>query len=202
MSRYDILKINATIILGVFCGYLISQNISKSNATNRDVASIPSHYKLGADFSSQNYFDLELNVISLSNDLNEASHVEMKITAKKDFPNEISFQWNKHTEHSLNDEYTGVIPALKSGDIFRREIQVTGFYKAKQSHVSLTIKGAFDKSTVDRSAIVASQVDQTFEHIVQQAAKNQRKKKNNNVDAQSKVSVNPLDRFKPEKVIK
>ncbi len=177
--------------------------MSESTTSDRSVASIPSHYKLGADFSSQNYFDLELNVISLANDLNEASYIEMKITALKDFPNEISFQWNKHKNHSLNDQYTGIIPALKAGDVFRREIQVTGFSKTNQSHVSLTIKGNFGKFSVDRSAIVASQVDQTFEHIVQQAAINhQRQKKNNDVDTQSKVSANPLDRFKPENVIK
>ncbi len=202
MSRYDLLKINATILLGIFCGYFISQNISGSTVLDRNVASIPSHYKLGADFSSQNYFDLELNVISLANNPDEASSIEMKITARKEFPNEVSFQWNKHKNHSINDEYVGIIPALKAGDVFRREIQVTGFYKAHQSHVSLTIKGSFGKSSVDRSAIVASQVDQTFEHIVQQAAKNYQNKKNNDVDAQSKVSTNPLDRFKPENIIK
>ena len=202
MSRYDVLKINITILLGIFCGYFISQNLSESTTTDRSVASIPSHYKLGADYSSQNYFIVELNVVSLSINPDEASTIEMKITALKDFPNEISFQWNKHKNHTINDEYLGNIPALRAGEIFKREIQVTGFHKAQQSHVSLTIKGAFGKSSVDRSAIVASQVDQTFEHIVQQAAKNPQKKKNNEVDAQSKISVNPLDRFKPENVIR
>ena len=128
--------------------------------------------------------------------------LEMKITARKDFPNEVSFQWNKHKNHTINDEDVGVIPALKAGDVFKREIQVTGFYKSNQSHVSLTIKGHLGKSSVDRSAIVASQVDQTFEHIVQQAAKNRQNKKADDVDAQSKISANPLDRFKPENVIK
>ncbi len=203
MSRYDILKVNVTILLGIICGYAISQNIPQLNLSDRNVASIPSHYKLGADFSSQNYFDLELSSLELATDPNQPSRVELKITALKDFPNEISFEWNKHKDHTINDESVGTIPALKAGEVFTREIQITGFYKHEQSHISLTIKGSFGKIHVDRSSILASQMDQTLEYIVQESAKNrQRQKKNNDVDAQSKVSTNPLDRFKPENVIK
>lgn len=204
MSRYDILKINAVILLGVFCGYVISQNIPQFHQSNRKVASIPSHFKLGADFSSQNYFDLELNSLEVSNDPNQASRVEMKITALKDFPNGISYEWNKHKNHTINDESAGTISALKAGEVFTREIQITGFHKNEQSHVSLTIKGSFGKIHVDRSAILASQMDQTLEHIVQEAAKNQQQRRKNegDVDAQSKMTASPLDRFKPENVVK
>ncbi len=203
MSRYDILKINAVILFGIFCGYITSQNISQFHPSDRKVASIPSHFKLGADFSSQNYFDLELNNTELARDPNQVSRIELKITALKDFPNEISYEWNKHKNHSMNDESVGTIPALKAGEVFTREIQITGFHKNEQSHVSLTIKGSFGKTHVDRSAILASQMDQTLEHIVQEAAKNrQKQKKNSDIDAQSKVDSNPLDRFKPENVIK
>lgn len=194
---------NAVVLFGIFCGYTISQNIPQLHQSNRKVASIPSHFKLGADFYSQNYFDLELNSVELATDPNQASRVELKITALKDFPNEISYEWNKHKDHTINDESSGTIPALKAGEVFTREIQITGFHKNVQSHVSLTIKGSFGKMHVDRSAILASQMDQTLEHIVQEAAKNhQRQKKNSDVDAQSKVDTNPLDRFKPENVIK
>lgn len=203
MSRYDILKMNAAILFGIFCGYTISHNIPQLQHSNRKVASIPSHFKLGADFSSQNYFDLELNSLELATDPNQASRVELKITALKDFSNEISYEWNKHKDHTMNDELAGQIPALKSGEVFTREIQITGFHKNQQSHVSLTIKGSFGKIHVDRSAILASQMDQTLEHIVQEAAKHHKKeKKNSDVDAQSKVESNPLDRFKPENIIK
>lgn len=203
MSRYDILKINLTVLLGILCGYMISQSFPKSHSSDRNLASIPSHFKLGADFSSQNYFDLELNNVELSTDPNQASRVEIKITALKDFPNEISYEWHKHKNHSLNDEPVGTIPALKAGEVFSKEIRISGFHKNEQSHVSLTIKGSFGKTRVDRSAILASQMDQTLEHIVQQAAKNrQQQKKNNEIDAQSKINANPLDRFKPENVIK
>lgn len=182
---------------------MISQNLPKTNFSDRKLASVPSHFKLGADFSSQNYFDLELNNVELANNQNQASRVELKITALKDFPNEISYEWHKHKNHSLNDEPVGTIPALKAGDVFSKEIQINGFHKNEQSHVSLTIKGSFGKTRVDRSAILASQMDQTLEHMVQQAAKNrQRQKKGSEVDAQSKISTNPLDRFKPENVIK
>ena len=203
MSRYDILKMNAVILFGIFCGYTISQNIPQLNQSNRKVASIPSHFKLGADFSSQNYFDIELNSLELATNPNQASRVELKITALKDFPNEIGYEWSKHKDHTINNESVGTIPALKAGEVFTREIQITGFHKNEQSHVSLTIKGSFGKTNVDRSAILASQMDQTLEHIVQEAAKNrQRQKKNSDVDAQSKVGSNPLDRFKPENIIK
>ena len=194
---------NAVILFGIFCGYTISQNIPQFHPSNRKMASIPSHFKLGADFSSQNYFDLELNNLELSTDPNQASRVELKITALKDFPNEISYEWNKHKDHTINDESVGTIPALKAGEVFTRIIQITGFHKNEQSHLSLTIKGSFGKTHVDRSAILASQMDQTLEHIVQEAAKHYKKeKKDSDVGVQSKIESNPLDRFKPENVIK
>jgi hypothetical protein len=172
MSSKFALKSIAVASAGLFIGYTgmtIANNTRESNFANRSVASLPL-LKIGADQISRDYFDIKIiNEVIADND-SESSILKAIITAKKDLPEGMQYQWKLHKDMNSNDILDGSISALTAGKSTEISLQVVGFSKQINSHINFSVFGELDNHTLHRSVITSSRPEDSFEYIVEKAA--------------------------------
>ncbi|MFN3453969.1 MAG: hypothetical protein ACK41T_03350 [Pseudobdellovibrio sp.] len=204
MSKHILLKTALTSVLGIIVGYGVTQHtqqqiFAQKNVTHRFLASTPLT-KLGVDQVSYDYFNVSIDNKSLSESSNESSVVSVKITALKNIPVQLSYQWLLGREVITTDGLTGIITPMAAGEEKVFEIRLQNYSKEFLSHVSFIITGALGQHSVNRETLISSRPEDSFEYLVQ---KNEMRVNLNEHNIQKlSTGENINKKFHPSKIIR
>lgn len=180
MSSKFIIKSFIISTVGLFVGYagmnafvaLNSEN--KSEAFERTIASSPIT-KIGIDQISRDYFDIKISNQSVAEKNDETSVVQVTVTALKNLPAGLQYKWNLHKDMTSTDALTGQLDEMATGSKKEFSLRVVGFSKQINSHVNFSITGQIGEHILRRSVITSSRPEDSFEYVVEQAARNEQK---------------------------
>lgn len=165
-----VLKTICVSLLGISFGYGITRLMhNEYEFASRNTASIPLT-KLGLDQASFDYIDIKIENVSLAEKKEDTSLVQVRITALKDIPASLNYQWILGKDVVTSENLAGVLEPLTQGQSKIYELRVQNYSKEWQSHVSLSLSGDMSGHTVARDVIISSRPEDSFEYVVQQAA--------------------------------
>lgn len=191
-------------IVGLFLGYasmniLVAMNTStKSEQFERTIASSPIT-KIGIDQIARDYFDIKITNQSVAVKNDEASVIQVIVTALKPLPVGLQYKWQLHKDMSSTDPLTGQLEDMAAGAKKEFTLRVTGFSKQINSHINFVIFGQIGEHNLRRSVITSSRPEDSFEYVVEQAALNE--KKTGQIQKLSN-GKSVKKKFDPSKVIK
>lgn len=180
MSKQFILNSFCVTIFGAFLGYSVTHLVmEKKNSLGpegfQEMASIQGHEnqytltKLGSHQVYQNYFDVRIKHESISKTAEGTSVVKAVITAKKDLPAGLNYQWKLGQDvGSSAADQQGQLSEFKQGEQQEVFITVYGFNKHSQSYLSFVINGTVDGHTISKETLSSSRPEDSFEYVVQQ----------------------------------
>lgn len=170
MSKHIVLNTMFVALMGASVGYGISKLMhSEANSSERQLASIPLH-KLGIDQVSFDYIDVKIDNVTVADAKEQTSIVQMRLTALKNIPTTLNYQWILGKDVTTSDQLTGLLQPMNEGDSQIIELRVQNYSKEWQSHVSLSLSGDLNGHKVQREVIVSSRPEDSFEYVVKQAA--------------------------------
>ena len=177
MSSKFIVKSFITLSLGLIFGYtsvyLFNQSQTSENL-DRNVASLPI-LKMGADQISRDYYDIKIKNDFVAEKNSETSIIKVTITAKKDLPIGLQYKWQLHKDMSSADVLDGQLEALTKGQSKEFSIRVVGFSKQSNSHINFIVSGQIGQHNLRRAVIASSRPEDSFEYVVEQAAREEQK---------------------------
>ena len=203
MSKHVVLKTICVSLLGITFGYGITRFMhSDVSMSERQLASIPLT-KLGLDQASFDYIDLKIENLSLSEKKEDTSLVQVKITALKDIPSALDYQWILGKEVTSSEILTGTLEPMNKGESKVFELRVQNYSKEWQSHVSISLTGDLSGHRVQREVIVSSRPEDSFEYVVQQAALAEQQVRRENGKVQKLSNGKSVsEKFRKENVIR
>lgn len=213
MSKYFILNSICIMLVGTFVGYGVTHLVIKNNRSNSlEMASIApienrrTLTKLASQQIYQDYFDVRIKHDSISKNAEGQSIVKAIVTAKKDLPAGLNYQWKLgEGVTSSSPHMNGQLGAIKNGEKQEISLSVYGFTKLSKKYLSFAIFGKIDQHDLHKENLSSSRPEDSFEYIVQQnfeyeqqRASEAAKKTNGKVSAESLRSK----RFSPENIVK
>lgn len=206
MSKQLILKIILTTALGLATGLttmhlLINQSISKRSMASENESSLTMQ-KLSLDMVSKNYFEIRLSNENLAEKQSEYSTVRATLYAYQDIPVGLKYKWNLEKGATTNSLLEGSLPFVRAGDSYDFEIAVQNYSHELQNHVSLFISGQINSHPIQRSTIIASRPEDSFEYVIQKAAEQRRQEPNNFKIQKLSNGQNLNDKFRLDKIIR
>lgn len=180
MSSKFIIKSLVISTVGLFVGYtgmnvLVALNSeNKSDAFERKIASSPIT-KIGIDQISRDYFDIKIANQSVAAQNDEVSVIQVTVTALKNLPAGLQYNWNLHKDMTTTDSLTGPLDEMVVGAKKELNLHVVGFSKQINSHVNFSISGQIGEHPLQRTVIISSRPEDSFEYVVEQAALNEQK---------------------------
>lgn len=170
MSKHVVLKTICVSLLGITFGYGITRVMhTEYEVSTRNTASIPLT-KLGVDQASYDYIDMKIENVSLADKNDGTSLVQVRITALRNIPSALTYQWILGKEVTTAEPLEGVLEPLNQGQEKVFELRVQNYSKEWQSHVGLNLTGDLSGHVVRRDVIISSRPEDSFEYVVQQAA--------------------------------
>lgn len=203
MSKHIVLNTICVSLLGISFGYGITRFMSSEyDMSSRSTASIPLT-KIGVDQVSFNYIDMKIDNVSLAENKDDTSIVQVRITALKDIPTTLNYKWLLGRDVTTSETLEGVLEPLMQGQSKVFEIRVQNYSRETQSHVSLELSGDLVGHNVQREAIISSRPEDSFEYVVQQAAlaEQQARKANGKVQTLSNGKA-VSEKFRRDKIIR
>lgn len=177
MSSKFIVKSFFTLSLGLVCGYSSVYLFNQSQASEnleRNIASSPI-LKTGADQISRDYYDIKIKNDFVAEKNSETSILKVIISAKKDLPQGFQYKWQLHKEMTSTDALEGQLEALTKGQTKEFSIRVVGFSKQNNSHINFIVSGQIGEHNLRRAVIASSRPEDSFEYVVEQAAREEQK---------------------------
>lgn len=204
MSKHILLKTALTSVLGIIVGYGVTQHtqqqtFAQKNLTHRFLASAPLT-KLGVDQVSYDYFNVSIDNKSLSESSSESSVVSVKVTALKNIPVQLNYQWLLGREVVAFDDLTGVITPMTAGEEKIFEIRLQNYSKEFLTHVSFIVTGVLGQHTVNRETLISSRPEDSFEYLVQKNEMRINQNQHNIQKLSTGESINK--KFHPSKIIR
>jgi hypothetical protein len=201
MSSKFIITSLITTAFGVFVGYSAmswSQQENSPDYSERRIAAAPI-LKLGADQISRDYYDIKIINENIASKNSDPSILKVIVSAKKDLPTGLQYQWQLHKDMTTTDVLTGQLDTLAAGQKKEFTLRVIGFSKEFNSHINFIVLGQIGNHNLRRSVITSSRPEDSFEYVVEQAALAEKKtgkvlKLSNGKSTKSK--------FDPAKIIK
>lgn len=170
MSKHVVLKTICVSLLGITFGYGITRVMhTEYEVSTRNTASVPLT-KLGVDQASYDYIDIKIENVSLAEKKEGTSLVQVRITALRDIPSALNYQWILGKEVTTSETLEGILEPLTQGQSKVFELRVQNYSKEWQSHVSMNLNGDLSGHQVRRDVIISSRPEDSFEYVVQQAA--------------------------------
>lgn len=135
----------------------------------------PRHHFLQSNFTSKGVVDRTIQ-LKLNFDKAESNSEKVQISADVslpfDFNDKLFFRWKLSQDVFLVDgEITGQLVGLKANEVRNISISVTGFSRENNHHVGFQIYGIKNGKTIFADALVASDLENTFENTVQNVEK-------------------------------
>jgi hypothetical protein len=179
MSIKFILISAATITSGLFLGYQATQLVL--DATNSDeIRSIASSSetksfaKMQSEQVAKNYLNIQLVTEQIAVKKSDPSIIKVIITAVKDLPTGIKYNWLLHSDVITADAISGSLEEMKSGEKTEIKIQVTGFSKEVRTFINFKISGKIGTLQIHRNLITSSRPEDSFEYIVENSFANEK----------------------------
>lgn len=205
MSKYVVLKTICVSLLGITFGYGITRVMhTEYEVSTRNTASIPLT-KLGVDQASYDYIDIKIENVSLADKKEGTSLVQVRITALRDIPSALNYQWILGKEVTTSQNLDGILEPLTQGQSKIFELRVQNYSKEWQSHVSLNLNGDLSGHQVRRDVIISSRPEDSFEYVVQQAALAEEQAKQNSLSGKLQKLNNKKtlsEKFRKDKIIR
>ncbi|WP_409478446.1 hypothetical protein [Pseudobdellovibrio sp. HCB154] len=205
MSKHVVLKTICVSLLGITFGYGITRVMhTEYEVSTRNTASIPLT-KLGVDQASYDYIDLKIENVSLADKKEGTSLVQVRITALRDIPSALNYQWVLGKEVTTSEPLDGILEPLTQGQSKVFELRVQNYSKEWQSHVSMSLTGDLSGHQVRRDVIVSSRPEDSFEYVVQQAALAEEQAKKNSPSGKLQTLNNKKtlsEKFRKDKIIR
>lgn len=205
MSKYVVLKTICVSLLGITFGYGITRVMhTEYEVSTRNTASIPLT-KLGIDQASYDYIDIKIENVSLADKKEGTSLVQVRITALRDIPSALNYQWILGKEVTTSQNLDGILEPLTQGQSKVFELRVQNYSKEWQSHVSLNLNGDLSGHQVRRDVIISSRPEDSFEYVVQQAALAEEQAKQNSLSGKLQKLNNKKtlsEKFRKDKIIR
>ena len=172
MSSSVVIKTIAITCTGLLTGYWGMKIIQSDESGNfdRSIASSPI-LKMGADHISRDYYDIQIKNDIVAEKISETSVIKVIITAKKDLPAGLQYKWQLHKDMTANDILEGPLPAMLAGSKTEYNLRVVGFSKEINSHINFLVYGQLGNHNLHRSVITSSRPEDSFEYIVEKAAR-------------------------------
>jgi hypothetical protein len=200
-------------IFGTFVGYGATHMAIKGGQSNSlEMASLAPNEnphrisKLASQQIYQDYFDIRIKHDVIATTEDGQSVVKAIVTAKKDLPAGLSFQWKLGENVTSNSgEISGKLGAIKRGEKQEVLLPVYGFNKQSKKYLSFVVSGKVDSHDLHKESLSSSRPEDSFEYVVQQAhqleqerAQEEAKQNNGKVKTKSVRSK----KFDPENIIK
>lgn len=205
MSKHVVLKTICVSLLGITFGYGITRVMhTEYEVSTRNTASIPLT-KLGVDQASYDYIDIKIENVSLAEKKEGTSLVQVRITALRDIPSALNYQWVLGKEVTTSETLDGILEPLTQGQSKVFELRVQNYSKEWQSHVSMSLTGDLSGHQVRRDVIVSSRPEDSFEYVVQQAALAEEQAKQNSLSGKLQKLNNKKtlsEKFRKDKIIR
>lgn len=205
MSKHVVLKTICVSLLGITFGYGITRVMhTEYEVSARNTASIPLT-KLGVDQASYDYIDMKIENVSLADKNDGTSLVQVRITALRDIPSALSYQWILGKEVTTAEILEGVLEPLNQGQSKVFELRVQNYSKELQSHVGLNLTGDLSGHAVRRDVIISSRPEDSFEYVIQQAALAEEQAKKNSPSGKVQTLNNGKslsEKFRKDKIIR
>lgn len=131
----------------------------------------PASNLLQSKFSSKGAIDriiqLKLNYNEVESN-SEKVEVTAEIQMPFDFSDKLYFRWKLGQDVFLTDgDLTGEIHGLLQNQIKKVSVSVTGFSKESNHHIGFEIYGIKNGKNIHSDALIASDIENTFENTVQ-----------------------------------
>lgn len=205
MSKHVVLKTICVSLLGITFGYGITRVMhTEYEVSTRNTASIPLT-KLGVDQASYDYIDIKIENVSLADKKEGTSLVQVRITALRDIPSALNYQWILGKEVTTSETLEGILEPLTQGQSKVFELRVQNYSKEWQSHVSLNLSGDLSGHQVRRDVIISSRPEDSFEYVVQQAALAEEQAKKNSPSGKLQTLNNKKtlsEKFRKDKIVR
>ncbi len=172
-----IIKSALATTTGLFIGFFAMSFIQNNPPTenfDRAIASSPM-LKIGADQISRDYYDLKILNDIVAEKNSETSVIKVVIFAKKDLPLGLQYRWHLHKDMTSSNILSGSIGEMTAGSKKEFSLRVVGFSKEINSHINFLVFGQMGDHNLRRSAITSSRPEDSFEYVVENAAKNEQK---------------------------
>lgn len=159
------------MILGLVTGYSAMHYFQQPKPENRYLASVPMS-KLGSEQYAKTLFDVKIKNENLSLNKDEPSSLIVTVTAFKAIPEGLQYRWNLPESASLVEgslfESLGDFAANQSKEI---RIKVKGYAHDIKNYISFSIEGNLEGKKIQRSVLISSRPEDSFEYVVQEYEK-------------------------------
>lgn len=106
--------------------------------------------------------------LDYKNSINGSQEITAEISLPFDFKGQLEIKWTLGENVVLvSGLLTDTIAELKAGATQKIKLQVSGFTKFENRHISFEIMGQKNGRVIYGESLLASQLENTFEHIVQ-----------------------------------
>lgn len=184
-----ILNIFGTFIIGLVFGYACMFTFNETKVgkkapltSSRETASVDHQdhdhdvmAKLEVHELLYSYLDIRVQSTEISQSDDEVSVVKALITARKDTPTGLTYEWLLHKNMKSSSTLTGEIPALKEGEVYEVTLSVSGFSKENRSYLSFGIDGNLEQKKLHKEFLATSRPEDSFEYVVEQRNLQERK---------------------------
>lgn len=205
MSKHVVLKTICVSLLGITFGYGITRVMhTEYEVSNRNTASVPLT-KLGVDQASYDYIDIKIENVSLADKKEGTSLVQVRVTALRDIPSALNYQWILGKDVTTSENLDGILEPLTQGQSKVFELRVQNYSKEWQSHVSMNLSGDLSGHQVRRDVIISSRPEDSFEYVVQQVALAEEQAKQNSPSGKVQVLNNKKtlsEKFRKDKIVR
>ena len=205
MSKHVVLKTICVSLLGITFGYGITRVMhTEYEVSNRNTASVPLT-KLGVDQASYDYIDIKIENVSLADKKEGTSLVQVRVTALRDIPSALNYQWILGKDVTTSENLDGILEPLAQGQSKVFELRVQNYSKEWQSHVSMNLSGDLSGHQVRRDVIISSRPEDSFEYVVQQVALAEEQAKQNSPSGKVQVLNNKKtlsEKFRKDKIVR
>lgn len=175
MSKQFVLNSFCIMLFGGFIGYKITHLVIEKTEGTAEMASVeesrPQYTltKLASHQVYQDYFDVRIKHEVISKTSDGHSIVKAIISAKKDLPAGISYQWRLGQDvTSAAADIQGQLPEIREGEKVELSLMVYGFHKEAKTFLSLALSGNVDNHPFFKETLSSSRPEDSFEYVVQQ----------------------------------
>jgi hypothetical protein len=212
MSKQFILNSICITFFGIFLGYGVTQMaMNNSSSHSLEMASLAPHVnerrltKLASQQIYQDYFDVRIKHEFISETEDGQSSVKAIVTAKKDLPLGLSYEWKLGEKvSSTSTQMTGPLKAIKRGENQEITLSVYGFTKHSKKFLSFIVSGKIDQHDLQKESLSSSRPEDSFEYVVQQAHQLDQERAQEEAKLNGKVKTKSVrsKKFDPKNIIK
>ncbi len=164
------MSINKIIAFSCLCIALIGAYIFMQPSTNYSSKQVPAFAGVNQSiYSNRGVVDRIVQVeLSYKNSTNGSQEVTAEISLPFDFNERLEFKWKLGENVILTGgSLTDTISELKAGAPKKVKLHVTGLTESQNRHIGFEIMGRKNGRAIYGESLLASQLENTFEHTVQ-----------------------------------